>query len=109
MREPKSFHVEQLKYYMSILNASEGYMLYQCLLHFGETPFKTFKITMNAQERINQRIKLVEEVDSLKRAKEARDPSLARSVSEDLDLNWLCKDCPYSIECKRMQKAAAAA
>ena len=62
IKEPKNFQVEQLKYYMSILDAQEGYMLYQCLLHFGDKPFKAFKITMNAQERSDQRNKLVREV-----------------------------------------------
>jgi CRISPR/Cas system-associated exonuclease Cas4 (RecB family) len=109
IKKPKSFHVEQLKYYMAMLDAPEGYMLYQLLMHFGNTPFKTFQILMNAQERKDQRDKLVKEVNSLKRAMEAGDPSLARSVRQDPDLNWLCKDCPYSIECKRMESAVAAA
>lgn len=109
IREPKSFHVEQLKNYMSILGAQQGYMIYQLLLHFGQKPFKTFRITMSAGERQAQRDKLVKEVNSLKRAMEVGDPSLARSVNKDPDLNWLCKDCPYSIECKRIENAAAAA
>jgi|GEM_PF-1231792 len=107
IKKPKSFHVEQLKYYMAMLDAPEGYMLYQLLMHFGNTPFKTFQILMNAQERKDQRDKLVKEVNSLKRAMEAGDPSLARSVRQDPDLNWMCKDCPYSIECKTMAAAAA--
>ena len=109
IKEPKSFQVEQLKYYMSILDVPQGYMLYQCLLHFGETPFKAFKISMNAQERKDQRYKLIKEVNSLKRAMEAADPSLARSVIEDPALNWLCEDCPYLTDCKRIQDAATAA
>ena len=63
---------------MSILNATEGRMIYQCLLDFGETPFKAFRITMNTQEREDQRDKLVNEVNSLKIAMEASDPSLAK-------------------------------
>jgi CRISPR/Cas system-associated exonuclease Cas4 (RecB family) len=109
IREPKSFHVQQLKYYMAMLDVPQGYMLYQLLMHFGNTPFKAFKITMNAQERKNQRDKLVKEVNSLKRAIESADPSLARSVMGDPALNWLCKDCPYFTNCKRIQDAASAA
>lgn len=109
IKEPKSFHVEQIKYYMAMLGASQGIVLYQLLMHFGNTPFKTFQILMSAQERKDQRDKLVKEVLSLKRAMEAGDPSLARSVIEDPGLNWMCKDCPYSIECKRIESAAAAA
>jgi hypothetical protein len=44
--------------------------------------------------RKNQRDKLVKEINSLKRAMEAGDPSLARPVNNDPSLNWLCKDPP---------------
>jgi CRISPR/Cas system-associated exonuclease Cas4 (RecB family) len=107
--EPKPWHVQQLKYYMAILGASQGYMLYQLLVHFGDTPFKAFRITMNEKERKEQLDKLVEEADSLKKAKEARDPSLAKPVYADPVLNWLCRDCPYQVNCKKIQEAAAAA
>jgi hypothetical protein len=109
IKEPKSFHVEQLKYYMSMLGAEEGYMIYQLLMHFEETPFKSFRITMNAQERMNQRLKLVKEINSLKRAMEAGNPSLARSVHKDPSLNWLCKGCPYLTDCRKIQQSAAVA
>jgi CRISPR/Cas system-associated exonuclease Cas4 (RecB family) len=107
--EPKSWHVQQLKYYMAMLGASQGYIMYQLLMHFGNTPFKTFKITMTEQERKEQLDKLVDEADSLKRALEARDPSLAKPVYDDPKLNWLCRECLYQVNCKRMQDAAAAA
>lgn len=106
---PKSWHVQQLKYYMAMLNASQGYMLYQLLMHFGNTPFRAFKITMNSQERKYQLDKLVKEATSLKTALQARDPSLAKPVYNNPSLNWLCKDCPYQVNCKRIQDAAAAA
>jgi hypothetical protein len=67
IKEPKSFHVQQLKYYMAMLDVPQGYMLYQLLLHFGETPFKAFKITMNVQERKDQREKLVKEIKHMRR------------------------------------------
>jgi hypothetical protein len=109
IREPKSFHVEQLKYYISILDAGQGYLIYQLLMHFGQTPFKTFRILMNTQQRQAQRDKLVREINSLRRAMEAADPSLARSVDKDPSLNWLCKDCPYMTDCKKIQQAATGA
>jgi hypothetical protein len=109
IREPKSFHVEQLKYYMSILSAEEGYMIYQLLMHFEEAPYRSFRITMNAQERMHQRLKLVKEINSLKKAMEAGNPSLARSVDKDPSLNWLCKDCPYLMKCQEIQRGATAA
>lgn len=75
----------------------------------GNTPFKAFKITMNAQERNDQLNKLLEEANSLKRAMEARDPSMAKPVINDPALNWLCRDCSYQISCKRIQNASTAA
>jgi hypothetical protein len=108
LKEPKTFHVEQLKYYMAMLDALDGYILYQFLLHFGDRPFKVFRITMGIQERNDQRIKLVREIHALKRAIEAGNPALARSVGEDASLNWLCRECPYIIECKKINDAAAA-
>ena len=108
LREPKRFHIEQLKYYMAILDTQEGYIVYQFLLHFGERPLKTFRIMMNTHERKEQRYKLVKEINSLKEAIQARDPSLARSVSDDQSLNWLCKECPYLLDCKKIQNISAA-
>jgi len=35
--------------------------------------------------------------------------NLAGSVEKDPSLNWLCKDCPYLTDCKRIQQAAAVA
>jgi hypothetical protein len=54
---------------------------------------------MNAQERKYHLNKLVEEANSLKRAMEARDPSLTKTVINDPALNWLCRDCPYQVSC----------
>jgi hypothetical protein len=103
-KEPKKFHVELLKYYMSMLGSNEGYIIYQLLMHFGETPFKSFRITMNSQERENQRGRLIMRVKFLERGMESGNASLARGVrEEDPSLNWLCKDCPYLVDCKRIQ------
>jgi CRISPR/Cas system-associated exonuclease Cas4 (RecB family) len=109
IKEPKPFHLQQLRWYMAILGSSRGILMYQCLLHFGNAPFKAFIITMNAKERKSQLDKLVEEATSLQRALEAKDPSLVKPVINDPALNWLCSDCPYQVNCKRIQEAAAAA
>jgi hypothetical protein len=55
-----------------------------------------------------QRNKLVKEIHYLKRAMEAGDPALARPVNDDASLNWLCKECPYLTDCKKIQDATAA-
>jgi hypothetical protein len=32
-----------------------------------------------------------------------------RSVEKDSSLNWLCRDCPYLADCKKIQQSAAVA
>lgn len=101
--KPKIFHEEQLRYYMAMQGASTGYMIYQCLLHFGDSPWKAFKVTMTEQERQTRLEKLVREITSLQNAIKAKDPSMARGVYLDKDLKWLCEDCPYMTECEEMR------
>src|SRR5207253_663773 len=38
--KPKSFQEEQLRYYMAMQNSPVGYMMYQCLMHFGSSPWR---------------------------------------------------------------------
>jgi hypothetical protein len=102
--QPRSFQVEQLKYYMSMLNASTGYMLYQCLMNFEKKPWRIFKVIMTEEERKEQLSKLVNETESLQAAKKMKDPSLARHIYYDKNVSWLCKDCPYSKECEKMRQ-----
>lgn len=94
---------------MAMQAASTGYMIYQCLMHFGDSPWKTFKVTMTEQERQIQLEKLVREITSLQNAIKVKDPSLARGVHLDEDLRWLCNDCPYIVECKKMRGTEEAA
>jgi hypothetical protein len=101
--KPKSFHVEQLKYYMAMLNTKTGYVLYQCLMNFGDDPFKQFQVKMTEKEISDQLNKLKAEMNSLELAQLNRDPSLARHVYFDSELNWLCKECPYSLKCSEMR------
>jgi hypothetical protein len=66
-----------------------------CLMHFGTSPWRIFKVTMTEEERKRQLEKLVRETMSLQHALKANDPSLARGVYSDKELNLLCDDCPY--------------
>jgi hypothetical protein len=93
----KTFHVEQLRYYMAILKADIGYVLYQCLMHFENEPFKIFRIKMSEKQRIEQLEKLVQEITTLETALDESDPCLTRHIFFDPNLNWLCKECPYAI------------
>jgi hypothetical protein len=101
IEKPKSFQEEQLRYYMAMQDSSNGRMIYQCIMHFGDKPWREFKVTMTEQQRKGQLEKLVKEITSLQNAMKAKDPSLARSVYHD-------KECPYSKECETMRAGAAA-
>jgi len=35
-----------------------------------------------------------------------KDPSLARGVFSDKNMNWLCKDCPYVRSCENIERAS---
>lgn len=98
--QPKSFHVEQLKYYMSILDAPLGEIIYQCLLQFEYNPFVSFEISMTKAERFNQLSKLSEEINLLQGAVSMKDPSIARGVFLNKAMCWLCKECPYVKNCE---------
>jgi hypothetical protein len=84
---------------MAMSDTDVGYLLYQCLSHFGEEPFKQFKITMRGEERKSQLIKLLKETNNLQKARTEKNPSIARGVYNDTDFKWLCKECPYAIQC----------
>lgn len=75
VNQPKSFHLEQLMYYMAMLDVSVGQIIYQCLLQYGGNPFLSFEITMTENEKVQQFTKLKEEIVSLQRAIELKDPS----------------------------------
>jgi CRISPR/Cas system-associated exonuclease Cas4 (RecB family) len=107
--KPKSFQEEQLRYYMAMQNSSTGFMIYQCLMHFGNSPWRRFKVTMTEQQRKDQLEKLVREIRSLQNAIKEKDPSLARNIYVDKELNWLCKECPYAKECETMRAVAGGA
>lgn len=109
INEPKSFHVEQLKYYMAMLDVPVGHIIYQCLLNYGNDPFRIFKVTMSEKQRMEQLAKLTGEMRTLQAAISSNDPSVARGVYSDPELNWLCRECPYAEDCERMVQAAAAA
>jgi CRISPR/Cas system-associated exonuclease Cas4 (RecB family) len=104
INQPKIFHMEQLMYYMAMLDVPLGQIIYQCILQYGDNPFVCFEITMNQEERENQRKKLLKEIRSLQLAVIEKDPSKARGVFSDKEMNWLCRDCPYVKTCENMEK-----
>jgi hypothetical protein len=109
VKEPKSFHVEQLMYYMAMLGVPIGQIIYQCLMQFGNNPFVSFEVIMTEKERQDQLNKLEQEICSLQHAISMKDPGLARGVFSDAGMNWLCKDCPYAKSCECIQSAPSSA
>lgn len=100
IKEPKAFHVDQLKSYMAILGSNKGVLLYQCLLHFDDNPFVEFVIEMNDVDRKAQLNKLEAYSIDYKTNLENKTPEKAIYVLNDPNLNWLCKYCPYLSSCK---------
>ena len=39
---------------MAMLQADTGYIIYQCLMHFDDEPFKIFRIKMTVEDRKEQ-------------------------------------------------------
>lgn len=100
VENPKSFHVEQLKDYMTMLGASTGVILYQCLLNFDDKPFVEFEVHMT-QKELDERMNDIGLRYRLhKKALDKKDAMLAPYVLKDPNMNWLCKSCPYLKKCQ---------
>jgi hypothetical protein len=101
--KPQKFHEEQVKYYMSMIDSDEGQILYH-LNNFRN--YRSFEIYMNAEQRRDQLQKLEIEAKALRRAIEAKDPSLVRGVYDDNEMYWMCNRCPYLEKCKQMRQSS---
>lgn len=102
--QPKSFHAQQLRYYMAITGAEKGIVLYQLLMNFKDKPFKEFILSMDEVERTAEKQKLMREMKHFKKALDAKDPRLARDVMSDPELNWQCDSCKYLPQCQEWSK-----
>lgn len=99
MDSPKSHYVEQLKAYMSILGSKTGVILVQLLMHFDDKPFVEFEVTMDDQEMAETKQKLLLDKDLYIEALEKKDPMIARGVTKNENMLWLCKGCPHYADC----------
>ena len=113
MKQPKKSPVDQLKYYMAMLDADNGRLFYQCLMHFDDHPFFEFEVTMDKDER-SAKLELMKALaDVYKRNLEAKTPFNVQGVLDDPDLNWLCcqrdgtPNCPYYQQCLDHKKEKA--
>ncbi|MGA9151202.1 MAG: hypothetical protein WBZ36_11540 [Candidatus Nitrosopolaris sp.] len=100
MLKPNNWDVKQLRYYLSMTGCEEGVIIYQL-----NVPMKyvIFPIHMNEIEHKQELEKLKNEARSLYHAIETRDPSAAKAIYDDKELDWLCKNCPYVNKCIAMR------
>ena len=101
--EPKSFNIDQLKYYMALTDASKGYIIYQLLMNFEDYPFKIFEITMSKGERIELLRKMVKDAIEVQKGIDSKDPSIVSHVVGNKELDWKCNYCAYLNECIEMR------
>ena len=102
------YNVDQLRYYMAILNSPSGYIIYQYLGKVKDSDgkdinWKQFKIEMSLTERQEQLRKLSNKMILLKNAIKMKNPALAEGVYDNWSLKWLCDSCPYLEPCKAMR------
>lgn len=105
LKEPKPFHVNQLKNYMAVLNAPKGVILYQLLMNFDNKPFVEFEVTMTDKERKATLRKLENLAENMSNALEQKNPAKAVHVMNDKDLNFQCNSCPYYQQCKEINES----
>jgi CRISPR/Cas system-associated exonuclease Cas4 (RecB family) len=94
--KPFKFHQEQIKYYMAIKGSDEGRIIY---LINKMTDSKAFQIHMTEEQRKMQLEKLESEAKSIGNAMDAHDPSVAKAIYQDAEMEWMCNRCPYLEKC----------
>lgn len=112
MEQPKAHYTTQLRSYMAMTHSRTGIILVQLLQHFrsrnGQNgkPFKTWVISMTDEQILAERERLKQEVEDFNVALVLKDPSKARHVADDKDLNWKCSYCRFVQQCIDMRKGA---
>lgn len=111
MEAPKPHYIAQLKAYMAMLGAKKGIILVQILQHFRSKagnkngPFKTWIVTMDDEQILQERIRLMKERTDFQVSLMLKDPSKARHVVGNTDLSWKCNYCKYVAKCQAINKA----
>jgi CRISPR/Cas system-associated exonuclease Cas4 (RecB family) len=99
--KPFTFHEKQVRYYMAMMGSDEGQIIYE-MNNFSS--YRAFPIYMNEKERRRELEELRSEAQSLQKAIDASDPSLARSIYEDREINWMCNKCMWKQKCESMRE-----
>ncbi len=98
--KPRSYHLQQLKYYMTMENSNEGGLFY--MSETAETQ-GSFRITMIDDVLYMEHKKLISEALALHEAVILHDPERASHIAYDRLLSWLCGTCPYAQRCLSMR------
>jgi CRISPR/Cas system-associated exonuclease Cas4 (RecB family) len=98
--KPFKFHEKQVRYYMAMVGSDEGQIIYQ-MNHFHM--YRSFPFFLNAEQRSRLLEEIESEANSLRKAIDARDPSLAKGIYDDKEINWMCTKCPYIEKCQSMR------
>jgi CRISPR/Cas system-associated exonuclease Cas4 (RecB family) len=100
----------QLAFYCAMRGVNRGKLIVLYLFPERATKKKpnpsadmieTFNIDFPDIERIRQ--ELLRRRDLLTKALEANNPTLAPTVRNDPESNWLCRNCAYRVECDTQQ------
>jgi len=102
IKEPKTYNIQQLKWYMAILNSITG-----CLVYYTTTrEFKKFWIAMTRTEIEEEKRKLFSEMKKIKSSIKNKAPRLAKAIWSDPSKSWMCErterypGCDYVEQCK---------
>ena len=91
---------------MAMTNSNTGLLWYfQLDPKFADCCSVMFPIEMTEDDLYYQHNKLVLSALSLSEAITARKPEMADHIAYDRKLDWKCKSCPYTEDCKGMRIA----
>lgn len=110
----KPFNVEQLQMYMALTDSDIGYLVYQLLLNFDDTPisedktspFVIFEVKMTNNERVAMLRDMVYKAVNLHKGIEEKNPALTSHIADDINKNWKCQYCKYFNLCYDMRVEA---
>lgn len=100
MEKPKAHYISQLEAYMAMTDSDTGLLLVQLLLHYEDKPFVEFVHHMTASQRLKKLADMKQDAYLLQTGIKTKAPEIVRHIAYDVDLNWLCKSCPYAKECE---------
>jgi CRISPR/Cas system-associated exonuclease Cas4 (RecB family) len=101
--EPKDFNVDQLKMYMSLVDADTGYLIYQLMLDYNDFPFRVYEIKMTKEERKEMLENMVTDALNLQMNIDMKTPEKSKYVFYDESKKWKCKYCHFTEQCQDMR------